>query len=145
MNLPQLAVLGAVSTAALALAACGGGDKAPTKSEYITKADAICKNGSPKADALQKNLTTESSVAKLAEFKATAVPELKTELKKLRGLKTPKGEGDKISAIYDKADAAVNLVAKTPPADFVALLQGDPFAAANSAANAYGMKECGKS
>lgn len=130
---------------ALLLAGCGG-DDAPTKAEYITKADAICKKGDAasqkdaqaKLSALGSSPTKEQVASVVSEI---VLPNIESQLKELRALDKPKGDGDTIDAIYDDLDAGLKR-AKADPAATVASTTS-PFADATAKARAYGMKDCG--
>jgi hypothetical protein len=132
----------ALAGSAVLLAACGG-DKAPSKSDYIAKADKICKTEGSKVDRAAANLTPQSSAAEFAKFKSVSVPALKTELKQIRDLKMPKGDSDTLNGIYDEVEAITKRLEATPPASVAKFFNSDPFGAVNKRTRAYGFKNCG--
>lgn len=143
MSLRSAGALGALLLS-VALAACGGNSK-PSKSEYISKADKICKSDGVKIDAAASKLGQNSTNAEFAAFQKAAVPLLEAENKSLRALEKPKGDDATLNALYDEVEVATAKVKAAPPAKVAAIFQGNgPFAKANKGANAYGMKVCGK-
>jgi hypothetical protein len=133
--------------AVVALAACGSSstkDNAPSKAEYITSADNICRAGNTATNRLTAKLTKDSTEAEFATYKAAVVPALRNQITSLRALKPPAGDDAKVKGIYDQVEAATGKLDATAPADIPAFFRADPFAAPNKAATDYGMKECGK-
>lgn len=138
-----------MTIAALALAGCGGSDdKAPTKAEYIAKADAICKTEGAKSEKAATDavvaLGTEEPTPEQLQTIATEkiVPGLEKQIESLKALDQPDGDSDEINAIYASLDTAVG-AAKEDPSSLVGGEGENPFADANAKALAYGLKECG--
>lgn len=133
------AVLGLI--AALSFAACGSSsDNAPTKAEYIKKADAICTKGNQQIDAEAKKTfgKNQPTQAQLSAFdKKTVLPALDQMLGDLRALDRPKGDDAAITAMYDSLDSAIQNGKKNGITDAT-------FKDANQKAIAYGLKVCGK-
>lgn len=99
--LSRLAALAAGAALILAAAGCGGSAKsktsnartapaAPTKAEYLAKANAICNatNGPINATALE--LASHPSPAQAAHIvTGTFIPEIKSQLSQIRAIGTP--------------------------------------------------------
>jgi hypothetical protein len=134
--------LGAIT---LLMAGCGSSDdndKALSKSDYLSQGNAICKKGNDTINAAGQKLGESATKAQQTAFVTdTIVPAVETELKDLRALNAPEADADKLSSLYDQADAALDKIKATP----ALALAGDPFAAVNAKATAYGLTECGSS
>jgi hypothetical protein len=131
----------------LALAAtaagCGGSD-APSKSEYVKKADAICAKGDKEVEKQGREQFSggQPSKAEITKFvNEVLVPNISKQIDDLRDLDAPSGDEDKLNKLYDDADAAIQKV-KDNPAQAVSD-QNDPFKDVNARARAYGLKACG--
>jgi hypothetical protein len=120
---------------------CGGSDdKTLSKREYIKRADAICAKDSKKLQAAGRKYGPKPTRKDLEQFVTDDfVPTIEDQLSRLRKLKAPKDDQDKLSKIYDEADQGV----QTIKADPRRLIRGDPFKKANQQATAYGLKVCG--
>jgi len=128
--------------AAVALAACGGDDD-PSKTEFIKDANAICKEGDKRINAdAEKAFSANKrpSKAEVTKFSEdTAIPEIQAQIDDLRDLGAPSGDDEKVSAILDEAQSALDEVEADPT---VFLSDTDPFAKANKLAKGYGLTEC---
>jgi hypothetical protein len=130
----------------LALIGAGcGGDDAPSKSEYIADADAICKQGDKEIDAAADETFSQNqrpSNAEIVSFgEETVIPNVQGQIDDLRDLTPPDGDEDTVNAIYDSAQEGLDQIEEDP-----AVLAGrgaDPFAEANRLAKDYGLTECG--
>jgi hypothetical protein len=135
---------------ALVLAGCGGSDDSgPTKAEYITKADAVCKAGDDAGEkattAAVTALGTESPTPEQLTTIASSIvlPQLETQVASLKALEKPKDDADAIDAIYSELDKGI-AAAKADPSVLASSEGGsNPFAGANEKAKAFGFKECG--
>jgi hypothetical protein len=143
-------LLGAVALSALlaALAGCGSssGDDAPTKTEFIAKADVICretdKRQTTKFNAYVKENGEDGSKAGQEELvKEVGLPEIATELEELRALGVPEGDEDEVNAIFDGAEEALEKAEEDPGT--VLQTTTDPFSDVEKLAKDYGFKECG--
>jgi hypothetical protein len=144
------------------LAGCGSSSSsAPTKAEYVAKADAICKAAGEKTAPLVTKL--ESSAGAIASGSATVAREVApvlvklhevgaSSLSQLRALKEPTGEKAAIekylspltNVVAAAGQAASSLGAGQPSAAFGLLAQVESDAQqATSAAGAYGVAPCG--
>jgi hypothetical protein len=134
---------GAVLGLLLAVAGgCGDDKEAPSKSEYVKRADAICAKGDRKLEReIRKAFPTgRPNPKEIADFgREHAIPEVEGQLRQLRKLPAPEGDEDKTKAIFSEAGKALEK-AKANPA---LLASGDPFMKANKMARAYGLKACG--
>jgi hypothetical protein len=137
-------VLTAVLSTGFVAAGCGGGEDHLTKAEFIKQGDAICKKGNKEIDsAANKAFTgkqhpTNAKVTKFAED--TAIPTIQEEIDGIRDLNPPSADEDKVNAITDEAQSALDK-AKADPTIFAS--NDDPFKKANQLANDYGLTECG--
>jgi hypothetical protein len=147
--LSRSAALGAAAALILAVAGCGGAAKsktssvrtapaAPTKAEYLAKANTICNatNGRLNATALQ--LASHPGRARAAHIvAATFIPEIKSQLSQIRAIGTPAG-GQATIATMDRLLAGD-----------IAKIERDPALAGPAAfhdfaraAHAYGLIAC---
>lgn len=137
---------------ALVLAGCGGGsdDSGPTKAEYITKADAVCKSESASSEkatndavaALGTDSPTDEQLGTVVT--STILPQLEKQVAALKALEKPKDDADAIDDIYSELDKAI-AAGKSDPTSLASSAGGsNPFDAANAKAKAFGLKECGK-
>jgi hypothetical protein len=129
------------------VAGCGGDDDedAIGKSEFIAKADAICKKGDKEIETTANEVfggqQEQPSQAQIADFGAeTVVPNIEQQIADIRDLGAPAGDEDQVDAILTAAEEATDEVKDDPQ---LLAGQGDPYAEANRLAKAYGLKECG--
>ncbi|MEV4419194.1 hypothetical protein AB0L40_04365 [Patulibacter sp. NPDC049589] len=138
--------------AVLIFAGCGGDDdKGLSKADFITQADAICQKANDQLDkdatAAVTALGTDSPTPEQLKTIATdvALPNLDKQVTDLKALDAPKDDKDTVDALVASLQDGITK-AKTDP---TVLLNNDsgapsPFADANTKANAYGLKVCGK-
>jgi hypothetical protein len=147
----RLAIAAVLSTALLA-AGCGSSssDDAPTKAEFVKQADALCQKGSKDINAQaheffkkEKIAPNEQPTKQQASQLASDIilPNVQKEVDGVDGLTPPKGDEDKVQAVTDAANEAIDKAKQDP----TALLSNssDPFKKANQLATAYGLKVCG--
>ena len=142
-------ILGVVVTAALVTtiaAGCGSSNSSSTtttaisKSEFLTKANAICKQGSKTLTASQEALGKNSSQAQINAYVTnTAVPNIQSQIDQVRALGAPAGDEAKVSSILALAQADLNKI-KSDPSLFVG--KTDQFANFAKVAHPYGMTSC---
>jgi hypothetical protein len=151
----------ALLTGAVAVAGCGGGDgkatattppttgTAPTKAQYISAAEKICKATADKIAAAATTLRASADktgtlpVAKVTSFLTkTSLPAYDAMLDDLRALTPPKGDEKTIDGYIAALAGAID-TAKADPVRYSKNGAPDPFDAANSRAIDYGMKVCG--
>lgn len=139
-------------TVVVGFAACGD-DATPTRAEFISKGDAICKRGDARMDPLFEELFSGGGpdVEKMKRL----LPKISTELKSVRnGLDELSGPADGEKAVddiakdLDKGIAAVDAAAASVQNDDEnageKLFSGfDNFEKADEKARAYGFKVCG--
>jgi hypothetical protein len=131
---------------ALALVGAGcGGDDAPSKSEYIADADAICKQGNTEIDAAAEDTFTQGQQPSREEIVGFAedevIPNIQGQIDELRDLTPPDGDEDTVNAIYDAAQDGLDRIEEDPA--LLAERGANPLAEANRLAQDYGMKVCG--
>jgi hypothetical protein len=153
-----VAVLVAVLGIALVVAGCGGADSGAvaitanpdlTKAELIKQGDAICE----KTDKLQesglkaytqKNPEAESNKAGQSKMViAVGLPPIQTEAEELAALGAPSGDEDKVAAIVEGIEGAVEK-SEEDPASLLGGAQGaqNHFTAVGKLAAEYGFKAC---
>lgn len=131
-----------------ALAACG--DSAPSKADYLAKADPVCKRG----NEISTVFTTPTDLAMLKEFGDKIAANIDKTLGELEKLKKPKDADGKaaeemIKALRDAGAAARNIGPEVDAANFTnvetnAGKAAEAFKAADAKARAFGSTECGK-
>jgi hypothetical protein len=129
--------------ASVAFAACGGdsGTSAPTKAEYIAKADAICKKGDDAINAeAQKQFGNKPPTdAQVTTFTHdVSLPNIEKQRDDLKALDKPKGDEKELDALYTSLDKSIDTANNTDGS-----LDQSIFAATNAKAKAYGFKNCG--
>jgi hypothetical protein len=140
------------SVAALLLvgAGCGGDDddssSGVTKSEFIEKADAVCKDFNAQIQKGVEELPEDTSQADVAQFTLdTAVPLFRDQLDKLRALDVPPADADQVEQMWDDLESGTDELEqklKDDPAGAFAK-EYDPFGDVNEALNEYGLEQCG--
>jgi hypothetical protein len=125
---------------------CGGGDdettSALTKAQYVKQANAICAKHNKEMIAKYTSLIREAGqltpkVADEAVAKAS-VPGMKQQLEELRALPAPSGEEDKVEALLERRQEALEKVEADPGFK----TSGDPFEEFNQSLTDYGLTEC---
>jgi hypothetical protein len=136
---------------ALALVGCGG-TKAPSRAEYLKKANAICTQFNKQGAAATRGLARNPQHPTPQEAQAIVKkldPITREDVRRTRALKPPKGDEKTVKAIYDAADqgtAAYERASKSPKASLAVLnsagTPGDPYGRANRLSKAYGLTAC---
>jgi hypothetical protein len=116
----------------------GGGGKTPEKAAYIKQANAICKKGNTASDAIGKSINTNDEKAVLNAVHTRLVPLIRQQLKDIRALGYPKGDKDKLEALFTKEDKILDKYAKETTLSAPTAAE-DP----SKALTAYGLTECG--
>ena len=132
--------------AALPAVGCGGSDEdAPTKADFIAKADAICKKAH---DKFEKDFNAafagnpQPSQAQLNEFAlSTLVPGVQGEIDDISALEPPSGDEAEVNAIIAAVQGGVNKI-KADPGVLSPKVKFDPQQKGHQLAKEYGMKEC---
>ncbi|MCU1453341.1 MAG: hypothetical protein JWN46_1487 [Acidimicrobiales bacterium] len=133
-----LVLVAGLLTAGSACSSSGG--KTPDKAGYVTQGNAICAAGNARLQAVGKTIDTNNRAAVDQAVKDKVVPDIRGQIKDLRALGYPKGDKDKLSAIYDKVEAELDIWAKDPSKSNGSTVMS----AANKELTAYGLSECGK-
>lgn len=140
----RLVVVAALSLLTIGLiAGCGDSDSGPTKEEFLTKANAICKkyDGDIQKQA-EARFKEEPNKQQLEQFATeVAIPDVTKEVAEIRALDKPSADEDQINEVLDSAEAATAEL-KADPALITEEGDKDPFAEASAKAGAVGMKEC---
>lgn len=100
----------------LVAGACGGGEEALTKAEYIEQANAICAASNAEVEAIEEEMgeaieeemgeaeevpTLEEFAQMTSELVSQTMPVLEAALTDLRALPAPEGDQDTLTALYD--------------------------------------------
>lgn len=142
-KLLSLAAMFAVTT--LVAAGCGGDDSssdepAPTKTAYITDADAICQADQAKLEAIADELPNDINAPESqAAISDEILPIYQDQLTALRELTPPEGDEEATAGIYDALDEALQKL----DADPKALAEPETYQEANELAVEYGLEVCG--
>lgn len=141
-----LAVLIPIAMLSFALAiGCGNSsesDAAPTKAEFITQADAICKKSGDELQAAIKGTFGDRAPSNEEIVTFTndeIIPNLETQLEDLRALTPPEAETDSPDDIYAAFEDGINAIKDDPASS----TDDSVLKEAYDLANAYGMTECG--
>jgi hypothetical protein len=136
----------------------------PSKRDYISQADGFCAFYESRVEELGRKrfglnakdfkvLESGQIVfrpghrppdAEIVDFVLnTAVPDFREELEEIRSLTPPHGDEQRVAAIYDAVEAAVDQLEANPQsfADDAAVRR--TFAEARRVGRAYGLRECG--
>ena len=141
-----------ISFGALLLIAClaiGCGDdeeKSVTKAEYISQADAICKQQNEKKDAelseafeeLQKRKTAAGRADEEKIIGDVALPPIAEMTEEVADLPLPAEQGDEAKKFVEEMETAVSEVEEDP----AQALNGEPFGKAKARATRFGFKDC---
>lgn len=156
MNKGLIATLLGVAAIVVIVAGCGSSSSdttaaSLTKSEFIAKANAICKKGNAevesefqayaKKNGLKEN--AEPSTAQGVELAETILtPNIKGQSEELRALGAPSGDEEEITAMLDSLDQGVEEAEADPEALFAG--KSEPFKDASQKAQKYGLTACGQ-
>jgi hypothetical protein len=146
----RVAVVCSVAALVLVGVGCGGDDddssSGTTKSEFIKKADAVCKDFNVQIQKSVEDLPEDTSQSDVAQFTLdTAVPLFRDQLDKLRDLDVPAADADRVEQMWDDLDAGTDELEQKLKDDPAGAFSEDydPFGDVNKALNEYGLKECG--
>jgi hypothetical protein len=136
-------LLTAILSVGVVAAGCGGGGDNLTKAAFTTQGNAICKKGNQEINKGANQVFTgqKPSQAQIDKFtNDTLIPSVQSEIDQLNDLNPPSADEDRVNAILDEAQSALDKVKKDPT-----LVQGnsDPFKKANQLAKDYGLQVCG--
>lgn len=137
---------------AVAVAGCGEGDAPSARAAYVARADAVCERIGKRTDALPQAALPEPGAGPgdpsveafergQAEYRRRAEAILRDGLADLRAIPPPPGDEQRLSALYDELERAIDAITAMAPDD-----PGDPAmdptAEFRRAAAAYGLKVC---
>ena len=151
-------LLSLIAVAALA-AGCGGGDGGPTKAEYIARADRICQATKAETAPLVQQLTAAAGSGSVTTAQARKLARVAGRLQtmgaayvaRLKALDRPSGDTGDVDRFLTSSGQVVDALGRAAAAlktgnvtGALGLLQANTVtaAAAGSAAQAYGFKEC---
>ncbi len=148
-----LAVLVAVG---LVAGACGNGDEALSKADYVEQANVICAASNAQAELIFEEVTadlpdepTPQQVSEaVVEIATRMTPIIEAQLDDLRALRAPEGDEDTLAVLFDDVEAAqeefIQLTEDAAAGDQAAFREEDPFADVNQRAIQYGLTVCGE-
>jgi hypothetical protein len=131
-----------VTAATLIAAGCGGSDSSTsdlTKTEFIARADAICKHGSQQIEQAAKQTFSGGRPTPQQErqfITQTVVPQSQSQIDQIKALGAPSGDEDQVNQILDAAQAATDDVKSSGD------VEESSFAHANALAKQYGLVAC---
>jgi hypothetical protein len=146
----RIVAIGIVAVLAAALGACGGSDKALSKADYVTQAEAICKAGNDKVTAFSKQFGANPSLAEIKKaYTDQLLPIYASELDQLKALHPPKADKAAIDKMLgdlsDGTDQAKTAIAGAQTEnDFAKLDEPAGLKKASAEAKAYGLDTCGE-
>lgn len=133
---------------ALVAAGCGGGGEdtstSLTKAQFVKQANAICANYNKQMAADFSKYAKEQSgggSTQISPAEAVAkatIPATKEELEDLRALPVPSGEEEKVEALLERRQEALEKIEDEP----LFKTAGDPFEEFNQPLTDYGLTEC---
>ena len=137
----------AALVALLAFAGCGGDDETTTltKAEFTKQANAGCKEHQKERDELFKKVTNELDPSEVTRadqerlISEVLLPPFEKDIENLKSLGAPAGDEQKVEAIVEEMEKAVDKVEAKP---LVALRTNSQFAEARAAAVKYGLDDC---
>ena len=148
--LSRPAALAAGTALILAAAGCGSAGKstagnaagrapaAPTKAEYVAKANAICSATNGPLDATALKLATEPSPAEAARvIVGSFIPEIKSQLSQIQAIGTPAGGETTIATMDRLLGGDISRIERDP-----ALAGPAAFADFAKVAHGYGLTDC---
>jgi len=137
----------ALATLAVVAGGCGGSSyKGLSNPDYITQGDAVCAQTVKDEQAAVKDVPDTATVEEQAKVVNDKIfPIIDDQQKKLRALKPPKEDRDKIGAMLDEFDRATADAKQKVKADPKSINDDsfDPYKKAFALAKAYGFKICG--
>jgi hypothetical protein len=129
----------------LACTGCGGtGATAElkttlSKAEFIKKADGICAASEARLEKSGADISEDTSLEQIKTFLETKViPEATTTLARLRELRPPQVDAEKIDRLLDEVEAEIVKLKKDP----MAIMGDAAFAPARKQAADYGLTTC---
>jgi hypothetical protein len=148
----RLCLAGVCAFAAMTAVGCGGGgDNAPTKAAFVKQADGICKKNNKALDQQAHAFFKEEGIGSNEEptkeqslkfANEILIPNVEKQVDGVDELTPPKGDEDKVQAVTDSANEAIDKAKQDPTSLFSN--KTDPFAKANKLATDYGLKVCGQ-
>jgi hypothetical protein len=155
MGRGTIAIAVGLALAALVVTGCGGGGDSSTatvsvsKAVFIKKVDAVCKRGTERMqkailDFLKQHRNVQRpNKAQSEKLVGTAiVPSVKTELKELKALEAPEGDGDRVDAIISALEEGLETAEGNPEA--VVASSDAVFGISGRLAAEYGAEVCGR-
>lgn len=110
-----------------------------TKQEFLEQGNKLCKIGNTAINAGVGQVDTSDKQALADAVTQTLVPGVRQQVQALRDLGFPAGDEQRLDAVLDQADAALDALEADPGL----LVTGKPFAEVNKALDAYGLTGCG--
>ena len=147
MNRKIVAVAALAVLVAMFASGCGSSSSssktALTKTEFVAKANAICKKGNAAVTEAAKTQFSGSqpSTSQVAAFGTkTVIPNIQGQITAIEALGAPSGDEAQVKAITDAVDQGLATVKDDPT--LFAQQGNSPFAKANGLSKAYGLDQC---
>lgn len=139
----RITTLLTVAATAGVIAACGGSNKPPSKSDYVARADKVCSKAANQLDAAGKKFGSAPSLADLVKFRDLLVKGLQDEVKQVRTFTTPKGDAATLNTIYTDVLAVATSIHAAQPGHISDVLHSPAEAHVVKEATDYGFRSCG--
>ena len=145
-----IAIGSVVTVLAVGIAGCGRrrrhhrgrNDAALSKSEFVSQANAICREGNRETDAAFENFDNETSDAEAETvIEDTFVPSVQRQIDEIRDLGAPEGDEAKVDHMLDLAQADLDRIAEEPGI-VLNSEDVDQFADFAKIGHPYGLTEC---
>jgi hypothetical protein len=138
---------------ALVVTGCGGGDSSTatvsvSKAAFIKKVDAVCQKGTERMQRAilvflkqHKDVKRPNKAQSLKLVGTAIVPSVKIELKELKALEAPEGDGERFDAIVTALEEGLETAEGNPEA--VVSSSDAVFGISGRLAGEYGAEVCG--
>jgi hypothetical protein len=139
---------------ALSAAGCGGGSDASStansisKAAFIKKADAVCKRGNRRMEAVFAHLLVQNKKIKRpsksdqeALVGTVLVPNIKREIREIRAFGAPSGDDDKVNGFLEALEEGIETAERNPKV--VVKSSEAIFGIPSRLAREYGLEVCG--
>lgn len=132
--------LSATALAFAALLTVSGCGKTISKAEFLKQADAICQKGNTAIDKSVKGVDLDNTTEAAAALSEKVVPAAKKQIRQIRALGFPEGDGAELDAMLDDADALLDKAADDPLKAY--RTHTHPFADVDRRLIGYGITRC---
>src|SRR5688572_11635655 len=132
-------LLGGFLLALVPSSTVAGSLRAASETDFVAKANAICRAGTEKLEAAASKLGDDPSKKQINRYVSKDyVPNIAGQIAKIRKLGFPPADKRQLESMFSKAEKDLARVARDP-----SRVLDDPFANVNPDLAAYGLTECG--